>query len=96
MKIELKKGADGVYRFEGEVPKDTAEMERGIMSGGIVDKIPSWKPGGIPVGRGLKAMVVAGAGDAAGAALIRYMPGTLFSGQYSVAVLKALTIWLPV
>lgn len=94
--LQMVKGKDGVFTFvmveEKVETKPEAHMEAGMS--GLLDKIPDFHPGGIPVGRAARGMIVAGLGDAAGSMLIRYIPSNLIQGQYSNALLKAATIWL--
>ena len=94
-RITLTKQEDGSYAL---VQNETAEME--AMATGIVNKIPKLSYMNVPIGDALKGMVAAGVGDAAGVMAIRFLPSQLTGGQYSVPILKVLTIlalnWKPV
>lgn len=100
--ITLTKQPDGSFAFE--IPpaeeKKEAVLHNSITSAGILDKIPAYQIMGIPIGAAAKAMLVAGVGDAAGLLAIKFLPASILSGSYSVALLKALTIaglnWHPI
>jgi len=80
--------------------KTEIELKNNALSGGWIDKIPSFKLMGVPVGDAAKGMVVAGLGDGLGVAAIKFLPASLTNNRFSIPVLKALTImvlnWQPV